>query len=54
LVLHDRMKGIGMLEDDSVTYFLGRYTQIKDELGAVGEVVNPNSMVRTTLRFLMI
>jgi hypothetical protein len=38
-----------MLEDDSVTSFLGRYTQIRDELGAVGEVVEPNSMVRTAL-----
>jgi hypothetical protein len=38
-----------MLEDESVTSFLGRYTQIKDELGAVEEVVNPNSLVRTTM-----
>jgi hypothetical protein len=49
LVLHDRLRGIRMLEDESVTSFLGRYTQIRDELGAVGEVVDPNSMVRTTL-----
>jgi hypothetical protein len=49
LVLHDRLRGIRMLKDESVTSFLGRYTQIRDELGAVGEVVNPNSMVRTTL-----
>jgi hypothetical protein len=51
LVLHDRLRGIGILEDESVTSFLGRYTQIKDELGAVGEVVDPNSMVRTTLNY---
>jgi hypothetical protein len=38
-----------MLEDESITSFLGQYTQIGDELGAVGEVVEPNSMVRTTL-----
>jgi hypothetical protein len=49
LVLHDRLRDIHMLEDDSVTSFLGRYTQIRDKLGAVGEVVDPNSMVRTTL-----
>jgi hypothetical protein len=49
LVLHDQLRGIHMLEDESVTSFLGRYTQIRDELGAVREVVDPNSMVRTTL-----
>jgi hypothetical protein len=49
LVLHDRLRSIHMLEDESVTSFLGRYTQIKDELGAVGEVVNPNSLVRTSM-----
>jgi hypothetical protein len=49
LVLHDRLRSIRMLEDESVTSFLGRYTQIRDELGAVGEVVNPNSLVRTTM-----
>jgi hypothetical protein len=32
-----------------VTSFLDRYTQIRDDLGAVEEVVDPNSMVRTTL-----
>jgi hypothetical protein len=49
MVLHDRLRGIHMLKSESVTSFLGRYTQIKDELGVVGEVVEPNSMVRTTL-----
>jgi hypothetical protein len=49
LVLHDRLRGIHMLEDESVTSFLGRYTQIRDKIGAVGEVVDPNSMVRTDL-----
>jgi hypothetical protein len=38
-----------MLKDESVTSFLGRYTQIRDELGAVGEVVEPNSLVRQAL-----
>jgi hypothetical protein len=49
MVLHDRLRGIHMLEDESVTFFLGRYTQIRDKLGAVREVVNPNSMVRIAL-----
>ena len=43
MVLHDQLRGIHMLEDESVTSFLGRYTQIGDELAAVKEVVNPNS-----------
>ena len=46
MVLHDRLRGICMLKDELVTSFLGRYTQIRDELGAVGEVVDPNSLVR--------
>jgi hypothetical protein len=49
MVLHDRLRGIHMLEDESVTSFLGRYTQIRDELAAVGEVVNPNSLVRQAM-----
>jgi hypothetical protein len=49
MVLHDRLRGILMLKSESVTSFLGLYSQIRDELGAIGEVVEPNSMVRTTL-----
>jgi hypothetical protein len=49
MVLHDRLRGIHMLKNESVTSFLGRYTQTRDKFGVVGEVVNPNSMVRTTL-----
>jgi hypothetical protein len=49
LVLHDRLRSIRMLEDESVTSFHGRYTQIKDELGVVGEVVNSNSLVRIAM-----
>jgi hypothetical protein len=49
MVLHDRLWGIHMLEDETVTSFLGRYTQIRDELAAVGEIVNPNSLVRQAM-----
>jgi hypothetical protein len=48
-VLYDRLRGIRMLKSDSMTSFLGRYTHIRDDLGAIGEVVDPNSMVRTAL-----
>jgi hypothetical protein len=49
MVLHDRLRGIRMLKDESVTSFLHRYTQIRDELAAVGEIVNPNSLVRQAM-----
>jgi hypothetical protein len=49
MVLHDRLRGIHMLEDETVTSFLGRYTQIRDELAVVEEVVNPNSLVRQAM-----
>jgi hypothetical protein len=49
MVLHDRLRGIRMLKDESVTSFLGRYTQIRDELATVEEVVNPNSLVRQAM-----
>jgi hypothetical protein len=49
MVLHDRLRGISMLKDESITSFLGRFTQIRDELGAVGEVVDPNSLVRQAM-----
>jgi hypothetical protein len=49
MVLHDRLRSICMLKDESVTSFLVRFTQIRDELGAVGEVIVPNSLVRQSL-----
>jgi hypothetical protein len=49
LVLHDRLRSIRMFEDELVTSFLGRYTHIRDELGVVEEVGNPNSLVRTAM-----
>jgi hypothetical protein len=52
LVLHDQLRGISMLKDEPVNSFIGRYTNIRYELQAIGEVVNPNSMVRKTLNSL--
>jgi hypothetical protein len=49
MVLHDRLRSIRMLKNESVTSFLARFTQIRDELGAVGEVIVPNSLVRQDL-----
>jgi hypothetical protein len=49
MVLHDQLRSIRMLKDESVTSFLARFTQIRDEIGAVGEVIVPNSLVRQAL-----
>jgi len=49
MVLQDKLRSIQILDSKSVTSFLGRFTQIKDELAVVGEIVDPNFMVRTAL-----
>jgi hypothetical protein len=38
-----------MLDYETVTSYLGRFTQIRDELAAVGEIVDPDFLVRTAL-----
>jgi hypothetical protein len=38
-----------MLDSESVTSLLGRFTDIIDELTTVEEIVDPGFMVRTTL-----
>jgi hypothetical protein len=49
MVLQDKLRSIQMLDFETVTSYLGRFTQIRDELAAVGEIVDPDFMVRTTL-----
>jgi hypothetical protein len=49
MVLHDRLRSIRMLKDESVSSFLARFTQIRDELGVVGEVIVPDYLVRQAL-----
>jgi hypothetical protein len=49
MVLRDRLRGICMLKDESVTSFLGLYTQIRDELGFVGDFFDPNCLVRQAM-----
>jgi hypothetical protein len=38
-----------MLNSESATSYLGRFTQIRDKLASVGEIVDPNFLVRTAL-----
>jgi len=49
MVLQDRLRSIKILDSESVTSFLGRFTEIRDELAAVGEIVDPSFMVRIAL-----
>jgi hypothetical protein len=50
MVLQEKLRGTKMTKTDSVTSFLTRFSQIRDELAAVGEIVDPSELVRTTLR----
>jgi hypothetical protein len=49
MVLQDKLRSIQMLDFETVTSYLGRFTQIKDELVAIEEIVDLDFMVRTTL-----
>jgi hypothetical protein len=49
MVLQEKLRSIQMLKSESVTSYLGRFTQTRDELAAVGEIVDPMVLVRTTL-----
>jgi hypothetical protein len=49
MVLQDKLRSIQMLKTESTTSYLGRFTQIRDELAAVGEIVDPDVMVRKSL-----
>jgi hypothetical protein len=49
MVLQDKLRGIQMLDSESVTSFLGRFTQIRDELAAIRKIVDRDILVKTTL-----
>jgi hypothetical protein len=49
MVLFERLKSIQMLKIESVTSYLGRFTQIRDELATIREIVDSDFMVGTTL-----
>jgi len=49
MVLQEKLRGIQMLNSESVTSYLGRFTHIRDEKAAVGEIVDPDILVRTAL-----
>jgi hypothetical protein len=49
MVLQEKLNGIQMLKSESVISYLGRFTQTRDELAAVEEIVDPDFLVMTTL-----
>jgi hypothetical protein len=49
MVLREKLKSIKMTKSESVTCYLSRITQVRDELGAVGEVIPSAELVRTAL-----
>jgi hypothetical protein len=49
MVLQNRLRSIKMLDSESVSSFLSKFTEIRDELATVEEIVDPSFMVRTAL-----
>jgi hypothetical protein len=49
MVLQEKSRGTKMTNTDSVTSFLTIFSQIRDELAVVGEIVDLCELVRTTL-----
>jgi hypothetical protein len=49
MVLQEKLRGTKLTKTDPVTSLLTRFSQIRDALAAVGEIVDPSELVRTTL-----
>jgi hypothetical protein len=49
MVLQEKLRSTKMLKTETITSYLSRFTQIRDELGAVGEIVDSSELVRTAL-----
>jgi hypothetical protein len=49
MVLREKLKGIKMTKTENVATYLTKITQVRDELGVVGEVIADNELVRTAL-----
>ena len=49
MVLREKLKSIKMTKAENVVTYLTRLTQVRDELGAVGEVIPSAELVRTAL-----
>ena len=49
MALRDKMKAIKMKGSESVVTYLSRYTNVRDELAAIGETGAETELVRTAL-----
>ena len=49
MALREKLRNMKMTKTEKVSSFLTRITQVRDELGAVGEVITDGELVRTTL-----
>jgi hypothetical protein len=49
MVLREKPKSIRMTKAENVVTYLTKMTQVRDELGVVGEAIVDNELVRTTL-----
>jgi hypothetical protein len=49
MVLREKLKNIKMTKAENVVTYLTRLTQVRDELGVVGEAIADSDLVRTTL-----
>ena len=49
MVLQEKLRSIQMLKIESTISYLGRFTQIQDELAMVGEILDLEFMVRIDL-----
>ena len=52
MVLREKLKAIKMENTDSVTAYLTKITNVRDELAAVGEVIPPTELVQITVNGL--
>jgi hypothetical protein len=49
MVLQEKLRSIQMLDFETVTSYLGKFTQIINDLAAVREIVDPDFLVRIAL-----
>ena len=52
MVLREKLRCVKMAESESVTSYLTRVTQIRDELSATGEAISDEELVRVALNGL--
>ena len=50
MTLKDKLHGVNMDKEESVTCYLTRVAQVKDELAIVGEMVSDSELMRIALK----